>query len=87
MGHGHHHRPQLQQEHKSIDALGSSLGLDLTMAVAVTQSTQMGMVLMTARPLDTKIVSSSCLDLGHLLSPWWQLETWTSTQTLATAGL
>lgn len=71
MDHEHHHRPQLQQEHKSINTLGSSMRLDITMALAVIQATQMGMILVA---------------LGHQNSVKELSRPWASAQSLVATG-
>ena len=55
------------------------------MALVVAQVKQISMASMAARLLDTNMVSGP--DPGCLLSPLWQQESWTSTQTLAAAEL
>lgn len=86
MSHEHHHKPQLHQEHGPSHALGTSSGLDVTMALVAAQATHISMSLVAARSPDTNTVLGGCPGPGHLLIPLWQQETWTSTLTLAAAG-
>lgn len=74
MGHRHHHRPQLQQEHGHI--FGSSSGTDVIIALVAAQGTQINMALVVARPPDTNMVS----DLR------WLSISWATTQVVVATG-
>ena len=64
-------------------AFSSNLGPNITMTLVMAQTTQISVALVTARPLNTNMVSGGCPDPGHLQSTRWQPEPQTSTQTLA----
>lgn len=68
---------------RSMDMLlGSSLGLDISMAMVSGQTTQISMIPAAARLSDINIVSGNCLDPWHQHGLSWYQESQIPTQTV-----